>query len=282
MNRVVPKVIDYRLTSSCNMRCPFCFGPVADTTLDEKALRVFFSFFKELGLRYVVLTGGEPTSAPHFECVVRLLKELGLKLALSTNGTFWLDQELREFVIGHFNWIALPVDSPSAEKHNALRRCAFNHHKLIYSILAQIRNDAPSVKIKIGTVVTMENISTVPALLDGLPIMPDVWKLYQLSKSGINKEYYIRQRVADDAFGELIFHLKNQYRGRVTKIHTSYEKERNGQYLFLEPDGKVMTIKSGTEYVLGDYTNCGKALVKEIEENVDSDSVISNFRNSFG
>lgn len=279
---MVPEVIDFRLTSSCNMCCPFCFGPTVNTAVNEKALNAFFGFFKELGLKYVVLTGGEPTSAPHFEDVVRLLEELGLQLALSTNGTFWLDRGLREFVLSHFNWIALPVDSPSAEKHNALRRCVFDHHELIYSILAQIRKETSSIKIKVGTVVTMENISTIPMLLDSLPIQPDVWKLYQVSRSSINKEYYMRQRVADDTFRELIFHLKNQYKGGATKIHTSYEKERNGQYLFLEPDGRVMTIKNDTEYVLGNYTNCDKALIKRIEENVEGESVISNFHSSFG
>lgn len=279
---MIPAVIDFRLTSSCNMCCPFCFGPTVKSSWEKEPLENFFAFFKENGVKYVVLTGGEPTRDSRFEYVVSLLKEMGFQLALSTNGTFWPNEDLRAFILKHFNWIALPVESSQAEVHNSIRHCSFNHHELIYSILPQIRDIAPQIKIKVGTVVTMGNILTIPEILGSLPIMPDIWKLYQLSKPKTSGDYYLQKRVQDNMFEELILKLKAQYQSGPAAIHASYEKERNGTYLFLEPDGKVMTIRNNEEHIIGDYTTCGSDLIKALDENIDFEKVISNFYNSFG
>ena len=141
---------------------------------------------------------------------------------------------------------------------------------------------APHIKIKIGTVVAEENYSLIADILDELPLTVDVWKLYQLSQSKVNTTYYMRQHIKDDKVKSLVDSLKKRYKLLSTRIQVSYERERNGRYLFLEPDGTIMTVKDGIEYPIGNYKECNSVLIKKIEEHIDSCSVNSNFYNSFG
>lgn len=279
---MIPEVLDFRITSKCNMYCRFCFGPTVDVCWDLVALREFLGFLKTHGVKYIVLTGGEPTLAPNFSQIVELLKSLGFQIALSTNGTFWANEGLRALVFSYCSWIALPVESTMRHEHNHMRSCAFDHHALIYSILPEIRQMAPHIKIKIGTVVTKANFESVPMILDDLPIFPDIWKLFQLSNSGTNAEYYAHQKISDVAFGKIMNTVKKRYIHTPTKIYASYEKDRNGRYLFLEPTGEIMTIKAGKEYIIGDYKSYSDILVDQIKKSVDGFSVNCNFYNSFG
>ncbi len=278
---MIPKVLDFRITSKCNLSCPFCFGPTVQECLDEITLGKFFEFMKKYGVEYIVLTGGEPTLSPFFKRIIEMLHSLNFYIALSTNGTFWNNEELRILVLKYCSWIALPVESVSSCEHNRMRCYKSDHYALIRSILPKIRETAPHIKIKIGTVVTRENYKNVPLILDSLPILPDVWKLFQLSISEINQEYYAKQHIPNDMFSELINQIKQQYKGGTTKIHASYEKDRNGRYLFVEPNGTIMTIKDNAEYVIGDYRDCSDALIDQIERNIESFNVNSNFYNSF-
>ena len=201
---MIPQVLDLRLTSKCNMRCSFCFGTQCAENWDNQALRRFFAFMQDNGLKFIVLTGGEPTASPNFIPIVETLKSLGIHIALSTNGTFWSNENLRNFVLASCDWIALPVESPLTGEHNYLRRCSFNHHELVYSILPQIKEIAPNIKVKVGTVATKCNYKSIPFILDSLPIQPTIWKIFQLSPSEVNMDFYKMNRITDEEFRELI------------------------------------------------------------------------------
>lgn len=279
---MIPGVLDLRITSKCNMRCPFCFGPQSGEDWDVQALRRFIAFLQTNGLKAVVLTGGEPTSSPAFMPVVEMLKSLDIYIALSTNGTFWPNENLRDFILASCNWIALPIESPQAVEHNCLRKGFYDHHELICSILPQIRDLSPSIRIKIGTVATKYNYRSIPYILDELPIQPDIWKLFQLSRSDINFEFYNRQKLSNDEFKKLINSVHLRYKHSSVKIHASYEVDRNGQYLFLEPNGNLMTIKNGVDYGIGNYKSFGEDLIWKIQSMVDASRANSNFYKSFG
>ncbi len=279
---MIPEVLDFRITSRCNMHCPFCFGSQSKENLDIQTLKRFISFLQANGLKFVVLTGGEPTSSSAFIPVIKMLKSLGIHIALSTNGTFWSNKNLRNFIMSTCNWIALPIESPQADEHNYLRKYSYDHHKLIYSILPQIRDLSPSIKIKIGTVSTKYNYNSIPNILEDLPIQPDIWKLFQLSPSDINLEFYQKQKISNTEFEKLLNSVYRLYKHSPVKIYASYEADRNKQYLFLEPNGNLMTIKDGFNYEIGNYKSFGENLIRKIQSAVDINKVNSNFFKSFG
>ena len=279
---MIPEVLDFRITSVCNMNCSFCFGTKVNKRFNYGNLLSFFSFFKERGLRYVVITGGEPTLSDDFPKVLFMLRKLGYKIALSTNGTFWNEERTQRIVLDSCDWIALPIESTVEEEHNCMRQFSSNHQKLILSILPQIRQKAPNVKIKIGTVVNQKNILNVEGILGMLPIEPDSWKLFQLSRTSYNFDYYEKFKVEDGEFESLIRRIKAKYRNSNTNIFYSYENERNGRYLFLEPNGDLMVINNNEEQIIGNYCDSGEKIISEIERFVDINKTNRNFYNSFG
>ncbi|MHB8449039.1 MAG: GTP 3',8-cyclase MoaA [Mycobacteriales bacterium] len=80
------------LTDRCNLRCRYCmpaegipWTPAADLLTDDELVRLV-ALLAGLGVQTVRLTGGEPTLRPHLAPLVHRLSELGLRLALTTNG----------------------------------------------------------------------------------------------------------------------------------------------------------------------------------------------------
>lgn len=78
--------------SGCNLKCPFC-----DTRHEEGIMMTDLQIIKEVN-RYpadwIILTGGEPSLFIDNEFVVRLKESTGKKIAIETNGTHPVPQEI--------------------------------------------------------------------------------------------------------------------------------------------------------------------------------------------
>lgn len=78
-------------TGGCNMRCPFCHNMnlVEETDVSMYSQDEVLSFLKKrIGiLDGVCITGGEPTLSHDLVDFIRLIKSLGYKIKLDTNGT---------------------------------------------------------------------------------------------------------------------------------------------------------------------------------------------------
>ena len=86
------------LAGTCNLRCRHCwidpgFGTEAQRFLPWSELRRIFVEARELGLRAVKLTGGEPLMHPEILEILRGLREMGLKLRMESNGTLIGDRQ---------------------------------------------------------------------------------------------------------------------------------------------------------------------------------------------
>lgn len=44
---MIPEVLDFRITSVCNMNCSFCFGTKVNKKFNYENLLSFFSFLKK-------------------------------------------------------------------------------------------------------------------------------------------------------------------------------------------------------------------------------------------
>lgn len=98
----------------CNMRCPFCHNMNIVTTSDapvftDEDILKFLSQRRGV-LDGVCITGGEPTLYPELPAFIRLIKGLGLKVKLDTNGTNpqMLKQLLEENLL---DYVAMDIKS---------------------------------------------------------------------------------------------------------------------------------------------------------------------------
>lgn len=77
-------------TPKCNFRCPFCHNGL--TVLDSEEIIPFDQIVSYLNSRRglidaVVITGGEPTLMPELKERIIVLRSMGFKIKLDTNGT---------------------------------------------------------------------------------------------------------------------------------------------------------------------------------------------------
>src|SRR5690554_4332619 len=85
------------VTDRCNFRCRYCmpkevFGPdfvflPRDEVLSFEEITRVSRLFVERGVRKIRLTGGEPTLRSDLPTLVRMLKELDVEVAMTTNAT---------------------------------------------------------------------------------------------------------------------------------------------------------------------------------------------------
>lgn len=70
----------------CNLKCSWC--DTSFNSFKETAPEDFVRFAKSQPTRFAVITGGEPTMHKHTPKVIALLKDIGYRLAIETNGNF--------------------------------------------------------------------------------------------------------------------------------------------------------------------------------------------------
>jgi len=109
-----PILCNYYVTYRCNSRCQFCIiwrdkkyqdQPDADL----KNIRENLVALKQLGIRFVDFTGGEPLLHPHLAAALKYAREMGLQTSVTTNGLLYapLARDLKGLV----NYLHFSLDS---------------------------------------------------------------------------------------------------------------------------------------------------------------------------
>lgn len=278
---MLPDTIDFRVTPECNMRCPFCFGPRQTQIVALSSQIDFLKKLRKNGVKNIVITGGEPTLFPEIIPLLKALKSFDYHIVLLTNGVFWDLESIRNTILDCVSTLSLPLESADPEIHNQLRIGFPNHFAQVKQVLESISTRNPRMQIRISSVVTKKNLHHLQGTLDTLPFAPEVWKLYQLSACSHNSPFYAKQSVSDEEFTNCIRELRSQYAGTATKIISAYEHDRNRKYLFLEPDGTLLTIVDNQECVIGHIADDAAALYTKVEEMVNCEKINANFYESF-
>lgn len=95
-------------TSRCQLKCAHCVfaNRAADMSLPLPDLCEFLVMLAENGTRAIEYTGGEPFMYPHLGHVLKLVKSLGMKQGVLTNGL-----ALKEDLLEHVTWVRVSLDA---------------------------------------------------------------------------------------------------------------------------------------------------------------------------
>src|ERR1700679_731512 len=81
------------ITDRCNFRCRYCMPeegmdwlPRAELLSFEEIERIARVCVERFGFESIRITGGEPTVRAHLPVLIRRLADLGVELAMTTNG----------------------------------------------------------------------------------------------------------------------------------------------------------------------------------------------------
>ncbi len=250
--------MDWKLIGTCNLRCLHCYGPPkTERTLPLKQLFEIIWRFKDLGVKTVVLTGGEPLLVPSIGEVMRILHEANMSIALSTNTSYFarFEGEIGKYVTS----LNIPLDGSTSEIHARSRA----DRKTFFSCLEVLRHykTRPSEKprlLRVGTVYSKATVGDFLAIADLLqPFMEviNTWKIYELIDYEFQQE--LRQPILHktSAFEtEMAELLQKSFFG--SKIMIAPASTRDKAYFMVNPKGLVVipTNLDGVthEVVVGD------------------------------
>ncbi len=156
---IAPVSINLDVTTACNYRCTHCIDwDILNTKHkhQEEELRDSIRLMSERGLRSVILIGGgEPTLYPRFADFVGYLKELGLQVAIVSNGSrgqILLDAAVH---MDERDWIRLSLDSGSNDLFVKMHKPANPKNDLdeICAWIPEIKAANPKVRIGFSYIV---------------------------------------------------------------------------------------------------------------------------------
>ena len=144
------------VTDRCNFRCRYCmprerfgkehnFLPKSEI-LSYEEIQKFVLACKPLGLRKVRITGGEPLLRKDLPKLVRYISDLGLEVALTTNGSF-LKREAARLAESGLDRVTISLDAVDQELHSRITDSNVTVADILDGIHEAISRDLGPVKV---------------------------------------------------------------------------------------------------------------------------------------
>lgn len=253
--------IDFHVTSRCSQNCPYCWGPQnfvheLPTTTAEKILKKIKAF----RVRRVVFTGGDPLQRSDLGRLIRLAKELGLEVAVSTTGD-WLNPSFLKRYGRFIDLISLPLDGSSESRNSKTKEKG--HFQTVMRGL-KLLSHYPSIDVKICTPVTrinigdLENIARLVLRWAQRTRNRVFYNVFQAFPRSMFEADWSTLLVPDrefQALGRGLNRIKN------LKINLLSNKALDKMYVLIFPDGGLY-VPSGPRYnFLGNFLD-----IKNLEE----------------
>ena len=254
--------VDFHITAKCSQACPYCWGPRRFRNPVETATaQRILARIKELGVRRVVFTGGDPLQRPDAPDLIRFAKEIGLETALSTTGDF-VTPEILDNLSPYLDLISLPLDGSTEEINSKTKHR--EHFSAVIRSLGWLRSHL-TIDVKVSTPVTRHNLDNVPAIAQLVEEYSSstqarvFYNVFQAFPRAMFSVEWDKLVVSDDEFSS----LKEQVGARTgIRINFLSHKTLDKLYVMVFPDGR-MTIPRG-----GEYLNFGPFLEVEDFEQV--------------
>lgn len=192
--KISPVTIDCSMGTACNMNCKYCYGSVQTDTnmvLPEKVLISFLDDAKEIGVKAVsFVSDGESTCNPSWKRVVLHGKQIGLDIAMATNGILF-DPDVS--VLAALTYLRFNVSAGEAKRYaeiHGVRRKTFD------IVCRNIRKStALKRKFKLPVTIGLQMV-TMPEFKD---------QIIPLAKLGeeLGVDYTIFKHCSDDEQGNI-------------------------------------------------------------------------------
>lgn len=165
--RDAPKpVVVWNCTRQCNLKCIHCYASAENQkSPDEMSTAEGEAFIRNLadfGVPVLLFSGGEPLLRKDFFHLAGLAKEVGLRVALSTNGTLISEDMAKDIKDIGFAEVGISLDGIGS--NNDYFR---GHEGAFDTALRGIRNCiAHDLRVSLRLTITKSNFLEIPAIFD--------------------------------------------------------------------------------------------------------------------
>ncbi|MBU2536287.1 MAG: radical SAM protein [Chloroflexi bacterium] len=231
-------VVVWNCTRQCNLSCIHCYanadGQRSPEEMDTAAGRAFIRDLADFGVPVILFSGGEPLLRKDLFPLASLARELGIRVALSTNGTLITNKVAREIKKIDFAEVGISLDGIGANNDRFRgRNGAFE------AALAGIRNCiALGLRVSLRLTITRFNYQEIPAIFrlveaEGI----DRVCFYHLAYSGRGgslREEDITHAQARSVVDTIREHTLDLYRRGLSKEILTVGNHADGVYLYLK------------------------------------------------
>jgi uridine kinase/pyruvate-formate lyase-activating enzyme len=161
---VPPSLVTVHLTNRCNHQCPWCWFPRNRQEIDPGSCLKTLESLCAAGAEEVMISGGgEPLLYSHFSMVLQFLaQQPQVFRKLYTHGA--LIQRYFNMLQPAFNYVRISMDAGDAETYARLHGVRATEFNRIFSIARDLME--ADVSVGISAVITDNNLSSIPALID--------------------------------------------------------------------------------------------------------------------
>jgi AdoMet-dependent heme synthase len=120
-----PIIMGWGITSLCNLTCPHCYSAAtkkARNELDTGESLEIIKAAKELGIRKIAWTGGEPLLREDLETLISYAAKKEMTSAITTNGVLLDKKRAKSLKKVGVKVIQISIDGSTAEQNNKIRR----------------------------------------------------------------------------------------------------------------------------------------------------------------
>jgi len=259
-NKISRLAVDILVTWRCNLRCKKCCVPKTGFEASLQQFTELLDKLYDIGLRRIVLTGGEPLMREDVSDIARYAKKKGFEIYLSTNGI--LLKKRWKKLAPYISWISISLDSSTADFNEMMTGAggAYQFEKIMEFLDYYGGLNKKTAKIKLATVITKKNKDHLIELgklifKNQSGYRPDIWRLYQFSNqfsdaSDVGYKYVTENSVTKKEAEGAIDLIKKTF----LQVNVSYRPagSRDESFIFVSPD-LTLTYPRGTKYItIGD------------------------------
>lgn len=202
-----PKTIDWFVTSQCNLKCTFCYGPYPEMEKVSLALDIAKCIIKSNSMN-VTLCGGEPFVHKDIIDITNFLYQHKKNVFFSTNGHF---PKKIEQVLDISSGISISLDGADEITMESMRGKLVSYTKVIESI--RLVSENCSEKLKITTVVSKKNINHLDDIAEIVcSFKPNIWRLLHFTSRMRGSLYEKEYLIPKELFYQKVNDLKKNFR----------------------------------------------------------------------
>lgn len=169
-NAIYPFNAQIELTKGCPLKCIHCFndsGKVRTKELSTEQIKVILDKLADMGVKKIMLTGGEPTSRKDFTQIVEYASKIFMAISIASNGYFITPKIAGE--LGKCKNIVVQISlDGTPEHHNLIRGVKDSHKRAIDAIKYLVENRIPVIISTTFNYINWNDMDYVTRLAKGL------------------------------------------------------------------------------------------------------------------